>query len=294
MAANQEELRGKQITWHRRVKEQVFSSEEHITVKRITDKATNMKRSWKEARAMQQRSGWGTEAEKNETSVNEALERKCTFFWQLDGIWGSQPNGTLIGGNKSVTSRPRMPSRIRPKMPEITFEIPPQRSPEVPIPPQIPSEVPTQIPTGIPIQIPTEIPSQIPPEIPSSSSSSESPPPVPSTSKSQGDLPVSLPKRSEKRAIIGEKEAGRTKRHRVEMDVKLEIARMKQETARETARIQADAHIRQMEVFGRMVHDLLGAQGLARRSEKVLGAEKSGKQSEERSAGGIGSDEEVP
>ncbi|KAF8425569.1 hypothetical protein EV426DRAFT_716101 [Tirmania nivea] len=65
MEENQEELRGKQIKWHKLVKEQVFSNDEHITVKRITDKATNMKRSWKEARAMQQRSGWGVKAENN-------------------------------------------------------------------------------------------------------------------------------------------------------------------------------------------------------------------------------------
>ncbi|KAF8458007.1 hypothetical protein BGX38DRAFT_1155017, partial [Terfezia claveryi] len=60
MEENQEQLRGKQITWHKLVKEQVFSTDEHITVKRITDKATNMKRS-----------GWGVKAEKNETSINE-------------------------------------------------------------------------------------------------------------------------------------------------------------------------------------------------------------------------------
>ncbi|KAF8430084.1 hypothetical protein EV426DRAFT_579674 [Tirmania nivea] len=137
MEENQEELRGKQITWHKLVKGQVFSNDEHITVKRITDKVTNLKRSWKEARAMQQRSGWGVKAEKNEASINDALERKCAFFWRLDEIWGSRPNVELIGGSESVASRPS----------------------------QIPSEIPSQIPSEIPG------PSQIPSEIPSSSSS---------------------------------------------------------------------------------------------------------------------------
>ncbi|KAF8417327.1 hypothetical protein EV426DRAFT_721276 [Tirmania nivea] len=91
MEENQEELRGKQITWHKLVKGQVFADEDHITVKRIMDKATNMKRSWKDARAMQQRSGWGVKPENNEASINEALERKCAFFWRLDEIWGSSP-----------------------------------------------------------------------------------------------------------------------------------------------------------------------------------------------------------
>ncbi|RPB25363.1 hypothetical protein L211DRAFT_867338 [Terfezia boudieri ATCC MYA-4762] len=86
MEDNQEELRGKQITWHKLVKGQVFADEDHITVKRITDKSTNMKRSWKDARAMQQRSGWGVKPEDNEASINQALERKCAFFWRLDEI----------------------------------------------------------------------------------------------------------------------------------------------------------------------------------------------------------------
>jgi len=33
MEDNQEQLRGKQIAWHKEVKEQVFGAEEHITVK---------------------------------------------------------------------------------------------------------------------------------------------------------------------------------------------------------------------------------------------------------------------
>ena len=56
MEDNQELLRGKQRAWHKVAKDEVFANEVHITVKKITDKATNMKRVWKEAREMQQRS----------------------------------------------------------------------------------------------------------------------------------------------------------------------------------------------------------------------------------------------
>jgi len=49
---NQEQLRGKQIAWHKGVKEQVFGAEEHITVKRISKKMGNMKKTWKDAKAM--------------------------------------------------------------------------------------------------------------------------------------------------------------------------------------------------------------------------------------------------
>jgi len=40
-----------------------------------------MKRVWKE----QQRSGWGIEG-KDDTSINEVLERKCQFFWRLEEV----------------------------------------------------------------------------------------------------------------------------------------------------------------------------------------------------------------
>jgi len=38
MEDNQEKLRGKQVAWHKEVKEQVFGAEEHITMKRIPEK----------------------------------------------------------------------------------------------------------------------------------------------------------------------------------------------------------------------------------------------------------------
>jgi len=40
---HEEYLRGKQSAWHKQVKEEVFSNHDHITVKRIADKTTNMK-----------------------------------------------------------------------------------------------------------------------------------------------------------------------------------------------------------------------------------------------------------
>jgi len=41
---HEEELRGKQIQWHKEVKEQVFADEEHIPIKRITEKMGNMRK----------------------------------------------------------------------------------------------------------------------------------------------------------------------------------------------------------------------------------------------------------
>ena len=48
--------------------EQVFEDSEVITVKKIKDKAVNMKRSWQAAKVIQEGSGWGITAEDNEDS----------------------------------------------------------------------------------------------------------------------------------------------------------------------------------------------------------------------------------
>lgn len=40
-------LRGKQITWHKQVKDEVFSNDNHITVKKLGDKVFNMKKAWR-------------------------------------------------------------------------------------------------------------------------------------------------------------------------------------------------------------------------------------------------------
>lgn len=57
---------------------------------------------------------------------------------------------------------------------------------------------------------------------------------------------------------------------------------MKHETARETARIQADVQVRQMEVFGHMMQDMVRAQGnsggrsLGRRSPRQFRSRSRG------------------
>jgi len=80
MEDHEEEIRGKQVQWHKEVKEQVFADEEHIPVKRITEKMGSMRKAWKGAKAGQKRSGWGVKPEENEESINEVLERKCPGF----------------------------------------------------------------------------------------------------------------------------------------------------------------------------------------------------------------------
>ena len=57
----------------------MLSNEVHITVKEITDKVTNVKHVWKEAREMQQHAGWGIEG-KDDASINELLERNTNSF----------------------------------------------------------------------------------------------------------------------------------------------------------------------------------------------------------------------
>jgi len=66
MEDHEEEIRGKQVQWHKEVKEQVFADEEHILVKRITEKMDTMRKAWKDAKAMQERPGSGVKPEENE------------------------------------------------------------------------------------------------------------------------------------------------------------------------------------------------------------------------------------
>ncbi|KAF8416376.1 hypothetical protein EV426DRAFT_721831 [Tirmania nivea] len=40
---NQEKLRGKQLAWHKNVKEEIFKDDDDMTIKRIREKAVNMK-----------------------------------------------------------------------------------------------------------------------------------------------------------------------------------------------------------------------------------------------------------
>ena len=89
MEENPQDLKGKQLAWHKEVKDEVFAADEHITIKKIGDKAGNMKKRWKQAKAKQDQSGWGVTLEDNTQSINEELEKTCTFFWRLDEIWGS-------------------------------------------------------------------------------------------------------------------------------------------------------------------------------------------------------------
>jgi len=53
MEDHEEEIRGKQVQWQKEVKEQVFADEEHIPVKRIIEKMGNMRKAWKDVKAMQ-------------------------------------------------------------------------------------------------------------------------------------------------------------------------------------------------------------------------------------------------
>ena len=61
MEDNSEELQGKQAAWHRKVLDEVFylCIDTHIDVKRICNKALNMKKQWRETSAFRTKSGWG-------------------------------------------------------------------------------------------------------------------------------------------------------------------------------------------------------------------------------------------
>ncbi|KAF8463881.1 hypothetical protein BDZ91DRAFT_295339 [Kalaharituber pfeilii] len=79
MEDNQELLRGKQVTWHKDVKDQ------------------------EECKALQEIFGWSLTAEDNKESINAFIEKKCPLFWCLDTIWGSRQNAMVVASCESVT-----------------------------------------------------------------------------------------------------------------------------------------------------------------------------------------------
>jgi len=99
MEENPEKLRGKQAVWHKDVKDQVFKNDEHVMMKRICDKAANMRRQWRDTSAMRNRSGWGISEDQNERSINQALEKKCAF-WMGNS---SQRYGNTASNNLCTT-----------------------------------------------------------------------------------------------------------------------------------------------------------------------------------------------
>jgi hypothetical protein len=76
MEENHEVLRGKPADWVNKVKEEVFSDNEHVTVKKLKDKYTNMKKAWKDAKAMQEQSGFGLKEEDCERSINGIVDQR--------------------------------------------------------------------------------------------------------------------------------------------------------------------------------------------------------------------------
>ena len=67
---NHERLRGRPVDWIRKAKEDIFPNNEHITAKKVRDKYTNMKKAWKEAKTMQEQSGFGLRGEDCESTEN--------------------------------------------------------------------------------------------------------------------------------------------------------------------------------------------------------------------------------
>ena len=118
MEVNPDQLRGKQSVWHKEVKDAEFADSQIISVKRVRDKATNLKVQWKAAKALQERSGWALRQEENTEAVNRCLEKKCPFFWRLDRIWGPRPSSSpavLVGSTSVPPEAPGFASVQQPK-----------------------------------------------------------------------------------------------------------------------------------------------------------------------------------
>jgi hypothetical protein len=73
MEQNSNLMNGKQIVWHRLLKNTTFPDAEHITVKKISDKVQNMRRSYNKAKQMQAQFNIGVNQE-DSGSANNSMD----------------------------------------------------------------------------------------------------------------------------------------------------------------------------------------------------------------------------
>ncbi|KAF8430078.1 hypothetical protein EV426DRAFT_579629 [Tirmania nivea] len=82
-------------------------------------------------------SGWGLRPEENEQSINAVLEKKCPFFWRLDGVWGEHPNASFSGGLEILScAEPRAPSQPPENEPPAPSQPPENEPPALSQPPE--------------------------------------------------------------------------------------------------------------------------------------------------------------
>ena len=290
-------LDGKQLTWHKEVKEDLFPENDIITVKKINNKVNNMKKHWKDARAMAEHSGWGLQnQDDNEDSINAKLECKCPFYWQLEELWGSRPNATVILDMESSQITATSSQRVT-----VSNTIPPAYEIEdddedTPIFSQDLDRAFSWDP--------------IPPPPNSSERKSLTPTPRSSTrtpTPSLSSMRPNLPKRSEKKDLSNvlkrafeDKQAGlnelATKRIKASNEVKLEriasqerVAKSQHDGLARQTLFQQDRQVRQMEIFAKIMKDVLAA----RQGRHVVGTEKNAEEEDEEKDEDKDNDEEA-
>ena len=285
MEDNLEELRGKQSRWHKDVKCEVFLKDEHITIKKISDKVSNMKKQWKEAKALRDGSGWGIMDYKEDQSIKDALERKCPFFFRLDAIWGGRPNVKVLyrmdtinsttqpvvqlastPSVRAISSSPPQSPHIRSRSTSSSFE---QQIIDLNIPPQSPMPPHN---TQSPIRSPARSPTRSHTPSPTQSTQYEFTQRMRrATTKPPNKKPVIKEKRSIMHSIKELMESQRatedihmTKRLKMEREIEMEkiksserMDERKVEAEERIAKMQAESQVRQMEVVAQMIQQVI-------------------------------------
>ena len=188
---------------------------------------------------MQERSGWGLKSEDNEPSINDRLEQKCTFFWRLEEIWGSRPNATVVVHTESITISPNVPpQRVSQEVSQATSQAISQAMLSQPA--SYESQAGSRFDEEDLFDwsaSPTPQPPQHTSITPQPSQRISNTPQPPQRTKKY-HINLEKPQHIEKlqhtekrkintlRPIIEDKENARQKRHKSEMDVQLEIAKM--------------------------------------------------------------------
>lgn len=277
------EIRGKQSSWHKDIKDEVFKDNAHVTVRRICDKATNMKKQWGGATAARNATGWGVG--KSENSITESLEKRCPFFFRLDAIWGTRPNVRIATGLDSTSMLP--PPRPKSALPIRDASIPPTqidsalaahsdpvpRLPELGSPPVESSPSPfmdyddmEDVDDSESSLVPSESISQFRSTTPRNQMPSNAPASQSGARSRRSSSQYPLPKREKKNVVDSIKELMESQKEREEqhsakkLKLKHEVEMEKIKSSERIAQIQAEAQIKQMEVMASMMQQVI--QGL--------------------------------
>ena len=196
----------------------------------------------------------GLKSKDNDPSIKDRVELKCSFFWWLEEIWGSRRNATVVEYTESIaTSSDVLLQQVSQAMSQLTSQVASSMASQLASLELQPAYEPQAESAELfdwsasPTPQPPQHSPKPPPRTKKRNINIENPQHMKKPQNMEKDQHMEKPQHTEKcnittlRPTLERKEIVRQKRHKSAMDVQLEIAKMQQDTARETAHIQAQS-----------------------------------------------------